>query len=98
MAFLIGITGHKRLSLPTASFLMHDGSTFAFGSTNKAQDKMDFEKRFEQEVVKTHVLAHSNMKSIDYDALARVEYYLLPQDAKERGFIDEIVTNIESIF
>ena len=98
MAFLIGITGHKRFSLPIASFLMHDGSTFAFGSTNKAQDKMDFEKRFEQEVVKTHVLEHSNMKAIDYDALARVEYYLLPADAKERGFIDEIVADIETIF
>ena len=98
MAFLIGITGHKRFSLPAASFLMHDGSTLAFGSTNKAQDKMDFEKRFEQEVVKTHVLKHSNMRSIDYDALARVEYYLLPEDAKERGFIDEIVTDIEAIF
>lgn len=98
MAFLIGITGHKRFSLPSATFLMHDGSTFAFGSTNKAQDKMDFEKRIEQVVVKPHVLAHSNMKSHEYDALSRVEYYLLPHEAKEHGFIDEIVTDLSSIF
>ncbi len=98
MAFLIGIAGHRRFSLPASSFLMHDGSTFAFGSTSKAQDKMDFEKRFDQEIVKTHVLKHSNMRSSEYDALARVEYYLLPEDALERGFIDEIVTSIETIF
>ena len=38
------------------------------------------------------------MRSSEYDALARVEYYLLPEDALERGFIDEIVTSIETIF
>ena len=97
MAFLIGITGHRRYSLPYASFLMHDGSTFAFGSSSKAQDKMDFEKRFEKEVIKAHVLKHSKMEESLYDALARVEYYFLPQDAKKHGFIDEIVTDIETI-
>ena len=97
MAFLIGIAGAKRFSLPNATFLMHDGTSGAFGSTSKVQDQMEFEKRFEKEVVRTHVLKHSTMKSVDYDALARVELYMLPEDAMERGFIDEIVTDIDDI-
>ena len=76
---------------------MHDGSLFASGSTNKAQDKMKFDERFENEVIRTHVLKHSNMKPVEYDALARVEYYMLPQDALEHGFIDEIVEDIDTI-
>ena len=97
MSFLIGITGHKRFSLPSATFLMHDGSSGAFGSTNKVQDLVEFERRFKDEVIKKHVLAHSKMKGADYDALARVEYYLLPTDALESGFIDKIVTDIDEI-
>ncbi len=98
MAFLIGISGHKRFSLPYMTFLMHDGTTFTFDSGSKAQDKMEFDRRYEHDVVRAHVLRHSNMKPVDYDALARVEYYLLPEDALERGFIDEIVTDFSAIF
>ena len=64
MAFLIGITGHRRFSLPDMTFLMHDGNLFASGSTNKAQDKMKFDERFENEVIRTHVLKHSNIGMI----------------------------------
>ena len=97
MAFLIGITGHKRFSLPYATFLLHEGTSFAGGATNKVQDRVKFDERVEKEVIKPHVLHHSNMKEHEYDALARVEYYLLPPDAKERGFIDEIVTDLNVI-
>lgn len=97
MSFLIGIAGHKRLSLPNMTFLMHDGSSVAWGSTSKVQDQIEFSKRFELEVVKEHVLKYSTMKASDYDALSRVELYMLPNDALERGFIDEIVTDIDAI-
>lgn len=97
MAFLIGICGHRRFSLPNMTFLMHDGDLFTAGSTNKAQDKMKFNERYENEVIKAHVIEHSNMSSREYDALSRVEYYMLPEDALEHGFIDEIVTDIDTI-
>ena len=97
MAFLIGITGHKRFSLPYTTFLLHEGSSFAGGAANKVQDRVKFDERVEKEVIKPHVLKHSHMKELEYDALARVEYYLLPPDALERGFIDEIVSDISTI-
>ena len=97
MSFLIGIAGTKRFSLPNMTFLLHDGFGIAGGSLNKMQDKVDFDKRFEEKVIKEHILKHSKMKGIDYDALKRVELYMLPEDALERGFIDEIVTDIDTI-
>lgn len=97
MSFLIGITGHKRFSFPGMTFLLHEGSSFAGGSSNKVQDRVKFEERFKTEEMRAHVLAHSKMSGIDYDALARVEYYLLPKDALERGFIDKIIYDIDEL-
>lgn len=97
MAFLIGIAGHRRFSMPNATFLMHDGFSGAFGSTNKLHDQMKFQERFEKEVVKNHVLRYSKMTSEDYDARAREEFYMLPADALKYGFIDEIVDDIDTV-
>lgn len=97
MAFLIGIAGHKRFSLPYSTFLLHEGTSFAGGATNKVQDRVEFDKRLEQQIIKPHVLSHGKMSATDYDALTRVEYYMLPEDALEKGFIDEIVSDIDTI-
>ncbi len=97
MAFLIGITGHKRLSLPNMTFLMHEGTSFAGGSASKMQDRAKFDERFQSEVIKKHILRHSVMDSETYDAQERVEFYMLPEDALKYGFIDEVVTDIDTI-
>lgn len=98
MAFLIGIAGHKRFSLPYSSFLMHDGSIFLYGSTKKVKDQIEFEDRMEEEIVKPHVLKHGKMSEEEYDKLDRKEFYMLPKDALEYHFIDTIVNNLDEIF
>ena len=97
MAFLIGITGHKRYSLPNMTFLLHEGSSFAMGTSSKVQDLLGFQKRFDDEVVKKHVLKHSKMSEAEYESQDRKEMYMLPEDAMKYGFIDEIVTDIDEI-
>ncbi len=97
MAFLIGITGHKRFSLPYMTFLMHDGSNFIHGSTGKVQDTAKFNERVEKEVVKQHVLSHSHITEKEYDKRFREEWYMLPEDALKNGFIDAIVSDIDEI-
>lgn len=97
MAFLIGISGHKRFSLPHMRFLMHEGYAGAYDSGGKAQDLMRFLDRFEREVVRSHVLEHGKMSAEEYDSKIREEVYMLPEDALKYGFIDEIVTDIDAI-
>lgn len=97
MAFLIGIAGHKRFALPHTEFLLHEGQLFTVGTVGSVQDTVDFNKRYKEEVIKTHILKHSKMVSEEYDATSRRENYMLPKDALKYGFIDEIVDNIDTI-
>ncbi|MBQ3441314.1 ATP-dependent Clp protease proteolytic subunit [Candidatus Saccharibacteria bacterium] len=97
MAFLIGITGHKRFSLPDMTFLMHDGHSYTFGTANKVIDKAEFDKRYEKEVIREHVLKYGKMAAEEYDRRVREEIYMLPKDALEYGFIDEIVKDVDDI-
>lgn len=86
-AFCIGIAGHKRFALPR--------TVFAAGPLGSAQDA--FSKRYEKEVIKKHILAHSKMSGDKYDDLSRCKNHMLPEDALRYGFIDEIITDIDTI-
>ena len=97
MAFLIGITGSKRYTLPFMTFLMHEASGFSFGKISNMEDKIKFDRKFSDTVVKPLVLEHSCMTDREYDLVVKNELYLLPDDALKYGFVDEIVTDINTI-
>ncbi len=97
MAFLIGIAGKKRYSLSSSIFLLHDGSIYVGGSSNKVYDQAKFEERYENEKIRKHVLECSRLSAEEYDQKTRIEWHMTAEEAKEYGFIDEIVTDINSI-
>ena len=90
MGFLLGLAGKRRFAMPNATFLMHDGSNFIWTSGSKAQDQADFNRRVEARV-KQYILDHSTLTSKEYDKKQRVEWYLFADEAKEKGFIDQII-------
>lgn len=90
MALMIGLTGHKRFATANSSVLLHDGSNFAYNSANKVQDQMDFFKKLEARM-KALVLERTKITSKIYEKKARVEWYMLADEAKELGFIDYII-------
>lgn len=97
MAFLIGITGSKRYSLPSSIFMMHEPSGLTVGKFSDMEDKVEFNKRFNNLLIKKHVLAHSKMTPQKYSSISKKDFYMLADDALKYGFIDEIVTDIDSI-
>lgn len=90
MGFLIGLVGAKRFAMPNATFLMHDGSNFIWTSGSKAQDQAEFNRRVEARV-KQYILDHSQLTAKEYDKKQRVEWYLFASEAKEKGFVDQII-------
>ena len=97
MAFLIGIAGQKRYSLPFMTFLMHEASGFSFGKISNMEDKIKFDRKFSDSIVREHVLRHSCMSEREYNLVVKNELYLLPEEALKYGFIDEIVSDIDTI-
>lgn len=91
MGFLIFLAGHKRYCMPSATFLMHDGSTMAWDSTAKAKDRMDFETRQVEEYTKRYIMSRTKIDEKLYDEKYRVEWYFYPTEAKQNGVLDYVV-------
>lgn len=92
MAFLIFLAGKRRFSMENSTFLMHDGSTgIMFESTSKMRDRMEFETGQIEEHTKKYVLSHTNINDKFYDEKYRVEWYMLPDEAKSYKICDYIV-------
>lgn len=91
MGFLIFLAGHKRYSMKRSEFLMHDGSTAGWDSTAKMKDRMDFETKQLEQMTKEYIMSRTNIDNDLYDAKYRVEWYMLPNEAKQHGILDYIV-------
>lgn len=91
MGFLIFIAGAKRYSMENSVFLMHEGFTGGFDNTSKMRDRMEFETGQMEKHTKDYVLKHTSINSTYYDDKYRIEWYMLPVEAKENGICDAIV-------
>lgn len=90
MGFLIGLAGHKRFATKNAKYLIHDGSSFIYGSGSKVEDQLEFNKKVNRRV-KEYILANSRISEGEYDSRLRDEWYMFADDAKERGITDFII-------
>ncbi len=91
MGFLIFLAGEKRYAMPRSEFLMHDGSTFSWDSTAKVKDRMEFETGQLEQVTKQYILDRTTIDDKLYDEKYRVEWYMLPEEAKKVGVCTDIV-------
>lgn len=91
MAFLIFIASNKRYSMENSMFLMHEGFTGGFDNTSKMRDRMEFETEQLEEHTRNFVLNHTSIKEDFYKKKYRIEWYMLPEEAKRYGICDYIV-------
>ncbi len=91
MAFLIFISGDKRYSMENSMFLMHEGFIGGFDNTSKMRDRMEFETEQLEEHTRKFVLNHTSIEEDFYKEKYRIEWYMLPDEAKRYGICDHIV-------
>lgn len=90
MGSLIAIAGQKTIAYEYSNILIHDGSTFLGGSSNKVKDVMKFQELKDAQV-KNFIIDNTKITAEKYDEMSDREWWLTAEQALEYGIIDEII-------
>lgn len=91
MGFLIFIAGERRYSMPSATFLCHDGASGGFDSMNKLKDRIEFETGQMEQHTEEYVLSRTSITRRQYRDNHRKEWYFYPEEAKKLGVVTHVV-------
>lgn len=89
---LVFITGHKRYSFPSASFLFHEGST-SLGSIDAGKFK-NYAGYYNNLInkMKDYIIKNTKVDEELYKEKSRDDFWFFADEAIELGFCDEIIT------
>lgn len=89
---LVFVTGHKRYSFPSASFLFHEGST-SLGSIDASKFK-NYAGYYSNLIdrMKNYIIKNTKVDEELYKEKSRDDWWFFVDEAIELGFCDEIIT------
>jgi ATP-dependent Clp protease protease subunit len=90
MGALLAIVAHKTFAYEYSDVLIHDGSCFMMGSTNKVKDHMRFQEEKEAQI-KDLIVSNTKITSERYDEQQDREWWMTAKTAMEYGIVDEII-------
>lgn len=90
-------SGHKRYALPGTSVMVHSGSCMYGGTMEQAENmKKHFDKLGKK--VTDYFLDHTKIDPKVFKKKAPSDWYMDEEDALQNGLIDEIVTDIDTLY
>lgn len=95
-ASLIYLSCHCRLALKSSYFILHKGSAVLNGDFDNLMNSIDDYKKEVDKMVK-HILEHSNYTQEEIESHIGKDWYIRADTALEKGLVDEIVTNINTL-
>lgn len=95
-ASLIYLAGSKRLMMPSATILIHEGSSEIAGDANKV---MDSARVYNKELakMKEYILARSNIQPRMLNKKAKDDWYIDAKECLEYGLCHKIVESLNEI-
>lgn len=89
--------GHKRYALPGTSAMVHSGSCMYGGTVEQAESmKKHFDKLSKK--ITDYFLAHTKVDPKAFKKKAPSDWYFDEQDMLDNGLIDEIVTDLDTLY
>ena len=89
-AYLIFLACHERVCFKNSVFLQHEGDMAIENSRSKFKQTNQFFEELENRA-KDYILSRTKMTSEFYDSIYEVEYWILPDKAKELGVIHKVI-------
>lgn len=90
MASYILAAGNTRYCFPNTVVLYHDGQTGYVSSGNKGKDIQKFYDKLDERMTE-FMVENTNMTREFLEEIKDREYYMFPDETKERGIIDKII-------
>lgn len=91
--FFIGIAGHKRYGLLNSSYLFHQGSSCWAADANNFIQHTEFYQKILSKL-KDFTLSQTNITEQEYKNYISGDWWLTADEAKEKGVIDQIITEM----
>ena len=93
---LLLMAGHKRYIFKDTTFLLHDGSTGAFGSVSKVVDSLQFTQKTHKRR-KKFILANTKISEDLYDKNYRRDWFMFSDEIIKYGVADKIIIDLSEI-
>lgn len=90
MASYILASGSVRYCFPNTVVLYHDGQTGYVSSGNKGKDIQKFYDKLDERMTE-FMVSNTNMTKEFLEEIKDREYYMFPDESKEKGIIDKII-------
>ena len=93
MAAIIAVFCEKRYMLPHATIMFHEVSYSALGEDPSIRSRVDFNIRYIDQIHR-EIATALRISHVDYRQKIRDGWWLLADEAKKAGVVDEVVTHI----
>lgn len=96
-AFLIFLSGKRRYAFPHTSMLVHSGSAAFQGTAEQIEEaQKNYKKQIEQ--MKSYILANTDIDEKTFNKNRNKDWYLSSDELLKYNIIDEVITDIKTIF
>lgn len=96
-AGIILTAGHKRFALPNSYALIHSGSVGIQGTQEQVASFNTLNKNINDRV-KEHILNSTKISAATYNKKIKTDWYLDDNDQLSFGLVDEIATDVGSLY
>lgn len=95
-ASLIYLTCHLRLALKSSYFILHKGSAALSGDFDNIMNSIDDYKKEVSKMVNL-IVSHSNYTQQEVEDHIGKDWYVRMSEAEEKGLVDQIITDINTL-